>query len=87
MGVCADFWPEQWQDDRDTQSSRICTRCRQETQLRSAAKKTFLHLPFPPFQLLLCILAPLALIAPNFGSQQSKVLGLLKLARYLARDG
>lgn len=48
MGVCADFWPEQWQDDRDTQSSRICTRCRQETQLRSAAKKTFLHLPFSP---------------------------------------
>lgn len=75
MGVCADFWPEQWQDDRDTQSSRICTRCRQETQLRRAPAlpKNISSSSFFLFQLLLCILAPLALITPNFTSQQSKV--------------
>lgn len=50
MGVCADFWPEQWQDDRDTQSSRICTCCRQETQLCRAPvlpKKHFFIFLFP----------------------------------------
>lgn len=50
MEVCADFCPEQWQDDRDTQSSRICTRCRQETQPRrvpALPKKHFFIFLFP----------------------------------------
>lgn len=50
MGVCADFWPEQWQDDmepdRDTESSRIYTADSRDNF--NAAKKHLIFLfPLP----------------------------------------
>lgn len=86
--AAADLGVEQWEpvlisglnngrmtETRRAAGSALAADRRRSSAARRRCQKNISSSSFFPFQLLLCILAPLALITPNFDSKQPKVWG------------